>query len=201
MDCHSSSSWRNRHFTCGVIQRDMPMLFLFPPAVSFCRQSSKPRMCCLISPPCQPQSGMVADQGEEPPLPQCLFPPHWSWRRQAAGRVPQPLASSKSSALPTLLQEKSYHMYTTKSFSYFNLFFPAPEAFVSKQDASIWGRDNGVVQLMLRRRAGNSATAELLPSSPLFRPLTFLFWFSDIYLSLDAKFPIQHIYFTKRLAN
>lgn len=42
----------------------------FPPtAVSFSRQSSKPRMCCLISPPCQPQSGMVAAQGEEPPLP------------------------------------------------------------------------------------------------------------------------------------
>lgn len=113
----------------------------FPPeAVSFSRQSSKPGMCCLMSHLCQPQSGIVAAQGEEPPL------PRGSSHHVGAGTDKQgsvqgspTVASSKSSALPTRLQEKSYHMYKTKSFSYCNLCFPAPEAFVSKQDASFWG--------------------------------------------------------------
>lgn len=60
------------------------------------------------------------------------------------------------------------------------------------------GKDNGVVQLTLQRRAGNGATAEsaLPPPPPL---LILLFWFSDIYFAVNAQFAIQCLCFTERL--
>lgn len=174
-----------------------------PTAVSFSRQSSQPGVCCLISPPCQPRSGMVAAQGEEPPLPQHLFPPRWSWHRQAGQHAQFPHHLLPASPLRCPHDCKTNHTTCTKPKAFHTAICPflCPRPLLANKTPVFEGRDNGVVQLTLRRRAGNGATAELSPSSPLLRPLILLFWFSDIYLSLNAQFLIQHICFTKRLVN
>lgn len=176
----------------------------FPPtAVSFSRQSSKPGMCCLISPPCQPQSGMVAAQGEEPPLPQHLFPPRLSWQRQAGQHAEFPHQLLPASPLHCPHDCKRNHTTCTKPKAFHTAIcsFLHPRPLLANKTPVFEGTDNGVVQLMLQRHAGNGETAELSLSSPLLRPLILLFWFSDIYLSLNAQFPIQHICFTKILVN
>lgn len=119
----------------------MPVLLLSPPtAVSFVRQSKKPKMCPRSPPlPATVRHGGSSGRGAITPTASLPTTLELARRSRAACRAPPQLASSKSSALPTRLQQKSYHMYKTKSFSYCNLFFPTPEAFVSKQDASLWG--------------------------------------------------------------
>lgn len=119
------------------------------------------RMCCLISPPCQPRSGMVAAQGEEPPLPQCLFPPRWSWHRQAGQQAEFPHHLLPAS--PLCCPHDCKRNYTTctkpKAFHTSICSFLCPRPLLANKTPVFGRRDNGVVQLMLRRHAGNGATA------------------------------------------
>lgn len=129
----------------------------FPPtAVSFCRQSSKPRMSCQTSPPCQPRSGMVAAQGEEPPLSQCLFPPRWSWHRQA-GQQAEFLHRLLPLCCPYYCKRNHTICTKPKAFHTSICSFLHPRPLLANKMPVFGGRDNGVAQLMLRRRAGNSA--------------------------------------------
>lgn len=188
------------HSWCCPKRRARALPFT-PTAVSFSRQSSKPRMCCLISPPCQPRSGMVASQGEEPPLPQPLFPACLSWHRRAGqqAELPHHLLTASPLHCPHHCRRNHTTCTKPKAFHAAICSFLPPRPLLANKTPVFEGRDNGAVQLTLRRRAGNGATAELSPSSPLLRPSILLFWFSDIYLSLNAQFLIQHICFTKRL--
>jgi len=89
------------------------------------------------SPPATGRHGSSRAQGTIAPAGSLPTAAELAWRRQAAGSVPLPLASSESLALPARLQQRSRHVYKTESFSCHNLFFPTPEAFVSKQDGSV----------------------------------------------------------------
>lgn len=176
----------------------------FPPhSCVLCQAEQKAKDVPPISPPCQPQSGMVAAQGEEPSLPQRLFPPHWSWHGEAGQHAELPHRLLPASPLRCPHDYNRNHTTCTKPKAFHTAIcsFLRLRPLLANKTPVFEGRDNGVVQLMLRRRAGNGATAESSPSSPLLCPLVLLFWFSDIYFALNAQFPIQHICFTKRLVN
>lgn len=100
-------------------------------------QQAKDVLPDLPSLPATVRHGGISGRGATTPTASLPCLSELAQMSRAAGRAPPPLAYSKSSALPTPLQEKSYHMYKTKSFSCCNLFFPAPKAFVSKQDTSL----------------------------------------------------------------
>lgn len=176
----------------------------FPPP-QLCPLSGRAasQRCAPDLPPCQPQSGMVAAQGEEPSLPQRLFPPRWSWHGGAGQHAELPHRLLPASPLRCPHDYNRNHTTCTKPKAFHTAIcsFLRPRPLLANKTPVFEGRDNGVVQLMLRRRAGNGATAESSPSSPLLCPLVLLFWFSDIYFALNAQFPIQHICFTKRLVN
>lgn len=136
-------------------------------------------------------------------IPKRLFPPCWSWHRQAGQRAEFSHRLLPASPLRCPHNCKRNHTTCTKPKAFHTAIcaFLCPRPLLANKTPVFEGRHNGVVQLLLRRRPGNGATAELLPSSPLLHPLILLFWFSDIYLSLNAQFPMPHVCFTKRLVN
>lgn len=117
--CHSSACCGCAHWQAEQQAKDVPLHALSLPATG---RHSGGRGTGAVAPTVSPPATLGL-----------------AWRSQSACGVPPPPARSESSALPTLLQQESCNMYKTKSFSYWNLFFPPPEAFVSKQDASVWG--------------------------------------------------------------
>lgn len=84
----------------------------------------------------------AAAGGEEPSLPQRLFPARWSWGGGAGRHTKFPPAARFQRVPWRCPRDDSRNDATctkNESFLYCSLFFPTREAFVSEQDASVWG--------------------------------------------------------------